>query len=141
VAPLAAADHADLRQCEQLEFGPGFALSRALGGADADLIADGTLLDLKATSTAAIVKRPELSQLVGYALADSGDTYGIRRVGVSAVRWRTRYVWDLHDLLGRLAGGPLPVEQARAELAETAERARYRPGAPADLTRVRAQRL
>ena len=120
VAPLIAADHIDLRAADRLAFGPAFALSGALGGADADLIADGLLLDFKATSTAGIVTRDELWQLVGYALADTDDEYRIQDVGVSALRWRRRWVCSLEDVLERLAGHPLVLEDARAEFADAA---------------------
>ena len=120
VAPLIAADHIDLRAAERLAFGLAFALSGALGGADADVIGDGLLLDFKATSTAGIVTRDELWQLVGYALADTHDEHAIQRVGVSALRWRRRWICDLEDLLERLAGRPFAVDDACAELAKIA---------------------
>ena len=120
VLPLIAADHIDLRTAERLAFGPAFALSGALGGADADVIADGLLLDFKATSTAGTVTRDELWQLVGYALADTHDEHAIQRVGVSALRWRRRWICDLEDLLERLAGRPFAVDDARADLAKIA---------------------
>lgn len=84
-ATAIAEDHADLRT-ERLRLGPTFALSGALGGADADLIAGTLLLDLKAAATTRIVTRVGLWQLVGYALADTDDTCGLQRVGFSALR-------------------------------------------------------
>jgi hypothetical protein len=84
VAPLIAADHIDLRAADRLAFGPGFALSGALGGADADLIADGLLLDFKATSMAGIVTRDELWQL------DAHDI-DLRPPRWSALAWVTTY--------------------------------------------------
>ena len=97
VAPLIAADHSDLRAADRLAFGPAFALSRDLGGADADIIADGLLLDVKATSMPGIVTRSEIWQLLGYALADTDDAYRITEVGVSALRWRPRWVYQLRN--------------------------------------------
>ena len=67
--------------------------------------------------------RDQLWQLVGYALADTDDEHRIRDVGVSALRWRRRWVCGLEDLLERLAGRPLAVDDARAELAAVAETA------------------
>jgi hypothetical protein len=52
---------------------------------DADVIFGDLLLDFKATSTTSIVGRGELWQLVGYALADADDHFGIRQVGVGGV--------------------------------------------------------
>ena len=124
VAPLIAADHIDLRAADRLAFGPAFALSGQLGGADADIIADGLLLDFKATSTAGIVTRDELWQLVGYALADTDDEHRIQDVGVSALRWRRRWICGLEDLLERWAGRPFALDAARADFAEIAVTAR-----------------
>jgi hypothetical protein len=116
-APLVAADHADLRAVEPLRFGPTFALSRELGGADADLIAGDLLLDFKATSSTRIVGRDELWQLTGYALADTDDEYELRRAGISALRWRRRWTVGLGELLEGLAGRPIDIAELRAELA------------------------
>jgi hypothetical protein len=124
-APAIVADHADLRKVERLEFGPPFGLSRELGGADADVIADDLLLDFKATSTTRIAGRSELWQLAGYALADLEDEYGVRSVGISALRWRRRWTLPLDELLERLAGRPAfasmvresaPAQQRRGHL-------------------------
>jgi hypothetical protein len=119
-APAVAGDHADLRAVEPLRFGPTFALSRELGGADGDVIAGDLLLDFKASSSARIVGRHELWQLAGYALADTDDELGIRRVGISALRWRRRWTVSLDELLESLAGRPVEVGNLRGELAAVA---------------------
>jgi hypothetical protein len=106
LAPAIVEDHQDLRSCEPLDLNPTFGLSDALAGADADLIAAGLLLDFKATAGTRIVSRHELWQLVGYALADTEDRYGIHSVGISALRWRTWELWPLDTLLGHLGTGP-----------------------------------
>lgn len=90
VARAAVDDHADLRTATALAIGPMLEQSVALGGADADLICDGTLIDLKASSQAKLVGRDELYQLVGYLLADTPDLYRITHVGFSALRRRQR---------------------------------------------------
>jgi hypothetical protein len=57
---------------------PTFAQSRALGGADADLITeDGLLVELKSTSTTKTCSTIDLWQLCGYAIADTDDRFGI----------------------------------------------------------------
>jgi len=65
--------------------------------ADADLILDDCLLELKTS------QRPNLAQylrqLLGYVLLDTGDRYGIRRVGVYLARQRCLATFSLHDLL------------------------------------------
>lgn len=99
-------DHRDLRQARPLVLNPRFRLSRALGGADADLIARHRLVDWKASAATRVVGRHELWQLAGYALADSTDKYEIREVGIAALRWRSEVSWPLTDLLEELAPGP-----------------------------------
>lgn len=113
LAPHVAEDHADLRMGRKLVFGPTFGLSSALGGADADFIADGLLLDLKATSTTKILTRGTLLQVVGYALADTDDGYAITTVGISGLRWRRRWTHDLGALVARLSE-----DEQRSEVAE-----------------------
>jgi hypothetical protein len=124
--PAIVADHADLRDSEPLIIGPTFALSRELGGADADLIAGDLLLDFKATSTTGIVGRAELWQLAGYALADAPDEYGVRRVGISALRWRRRRRWiiALDDLLAHLSGKAVLRAELCAEMRRAAAQGR-----------------
>lgn len=95
-------DHRDLRKARPLNLNPDFALSAALGGADADLIARGLLLDWKATTTENIIGREQLWQLLGYALADTDDKYGIREVGIAALRWRSIKIWPMDELLADL---------------------------------------
>ena len=132
---VAVADHEDLRRADELRLNPTFHLSRAMGGADADVIAEHVLWDWKASSQAKIVGRPELWQVLGYALCDTDDEYGIRRVGVSAVRWRRRVSWGLDELIEALAAGvPAPgLDALRREFAavvdEAGRRVRVRPPA------------
>ena len=95
-------DHADLRGGQAVAVNPTFALSASLGGADADLIVDGTLWDYKATRQSRIVGRLELWQLVGYLLADSDNHYVLHSIGVTALRWRARLSWPASELLGQL---------------------------------------
>lgn len=120
----AVADHLDLRRAEVLHLNPTFAQSRGLGGADADLVYDGTLLDFKATGSTQIIVRRVLWQLLGYALADTSDAHGIKAVGVSALRWRRRLIWPLDELTAELMAEPAPTVAAlRAEFAVVVEQA------------------
>jgi hypothetical protein len=116
-------DHADLRDGRVLVPNPTFALSAALGGADADLIAGATLLDFKTTATTRVVTGQDVWQVVGYALADTDDVFGLTHAGVSALRWRTRVIWPLDVLLGHLAGEALTLHRARGEFADVVRRA------------------
>jgi hypothetical protein len=75
----AAQDHAHLRG-RRLVCNPTFAQSRALRGADADLITDtGLLIELKSTSTTRTCSGTDLWQLCGYALADTDAQHRITR--------------------------------------------------------------
>ena len=122
-APVIADDHADLRVAEPLLLGPSFALSGALGGADADVIAGALLFDLKAATTPRIVRGTGVWQIVGYALADTEDT-GLQRVGFSALRWRRRWTVGLDELVVRLAGQAVGVDVLRREFADVARSTR-----------------
>ncbi len=107
-----------------LYLGPTFDGS-TLCAADADVIANGFLLDFK-TSLGAKVARPggrsdrldlkDLYQLVSYALFDRSDTYRIRRVGIYSARFGHLVSWDLADLLEALAGTTVSVAEARHEV-------------------------
>jgi hypothetical protein len=83
---------------------PTFMLSAAVGGADADVIADGQLIDFKAGKGRTLISATEIYQLLGYVLLDLDNRYGITTVGIHALRWRTRWVVALDDLLSGLAG-------------------------------------
>jgi hypothetical protein len=135
--PAIASDLWDLRTTT-LHLGPSFALSRALNGADADLISDGTLLDLKASASRSPVDRTVVWQLVGYALADLANSYSISHVGVCALRWRTRCTWALPSLVSELAGEAASVAALRDEFAELTQRSL--PEAPQPVGRARRLR-
>jgi hypothetical protein len=118
IAPAIAADHEDLRVAKALTLNPTFDLSVALGGADADLIADETLWDMKSSASRdRIIKREEVWQLAGYSLADVSDTYAIKAVGILAIRRRTRVRWTLAQLLKTLSRIERPIEEWRADFA------------------------
>lgn len=73
---------ADLLQRERaLHIDPVFALSPVLGAADADVIADGLLIGLKASRDRSVIGSTDIYQRIGYALADLYDWYGIQSVG------------------------------------------------------------
>lgn len=97
------ADTADLYSADALAINPSFALVGAVDG-DADVIADGVLIDFKAGKERSLVRAKEIYQLVGYALLDTDDRYKITGVGIHALRWRTRWTVALDDLLLGLSG-------------------------------------
>jgi hypothetical protein len=95
---------------------PVFEGSHDVGGADADLIVDDCLIDLKAT----IDPKPSadaLYQLLGYVLLDYQDEHQIRSVGVYLARQGVLLRWRLDDLLIALTGiHPVPaIGELRAE--------------------------
>lgn len=122
-------DTRDLQDAEPLHLNPRFALSPNLGGADADLIYGDTLLDWKSNTPTNIVGREELWQLIGYALADTDDAYGIRRVEICALRWRSAVSWHLRELFADLASEP-PDELADLRMSFAATVAEARPAIP-----------
>jgi len=137
-------EHRSWRNARPLVLNPTFEQSRALGGADADLIVGRRLIDLKATTTPGIVGRFELWQLLGYALADTNDKYGIREVGIAALRWRSSISWPVEEFLSDLApaaaetavegkissfaSGPHDLDQLRADFAQVVAQGRANRG-------------
>lgn len=111
-------DHAGRHH--QVISNPIFDRSDDLGGADADLVIDGTLLELK-TVKAPVLNKITVWQILGYLLADTTDRHQIREVG-----WyfsRHGYLWRLpvEELLARLHGGNLDLASARAQFADILE--------------------
>lgn len=82
---------------------PTFAGSADIGGADADFILDGCLWDIKTTK---VLKGQSVHiyQLLGYALLDYDDQFGIDRVGLLFPRQDTVAQWSLPRLIETLSG-------------------------------------
>ena len=83
---------------------PEFAGSSDVGGADADIIIDDCLLDLKTTI------KPRLDgkwihQLLGYALLDYRDEHKIRSVGIMLTRQSHIIRWQLDQLMDTTSNG------------------------------------
>jgi AAA domain len=99
---------------EQVSCGPVFTGSADIGGADADFIVGGLLLDCKSTVTPYKLGTAEVYQLAGYTLLDYDDQYKIRRVGLYLSRQGTGITWDVGEFLGKLgAREPLPTLRRR----------------------------
>ncbi|GGN44952.1 hypothetical protein [Streptomyces fuscichromogenes] len=103
---LAGADHAlgwvtrlpvDERICA-----PVFSGSRDVGGADADYIAGGCLIDCKATIRPDRVDAGAFHQLAGYLLLDYEDGYCVSRVGLYLSRQGQLIGWTAEEFLGLL---------------------------------------
>ena len=86
---------------DPVHLNPTFAGSGDIGGADADLILNGCLLEIKTIVTPAITKTM-LYQLIGYALLDYEDEYQITEIGIYLARQATTLRWDLCEMLDRL---------------------------------------
>jgi hypothetical protein len=89
-----------------LLFNPGFAWSGAVSGADADLVCDDLLIDIKTTKNMTN-PRQYLRQLAGYAalaalggISDGDATYPtpIRRLGIYFSRHAQMLIWNLNDV-------------------------------------------
>ena len=97
---------------------PTFAQGAALGGADADIICGGLLVEWKSSAQTGIVGGTELWQLAGYLLADTPDEYRIRAVGVQALRWGGWATWSAEGYLERLSGCERSLPDWRTEFAD-----------------------
>jgi hypothetical protein len=76
---------------------PTFPGSADVGNADADLVVDGCLLDVKASINARL--DPQwLRQLAGFALLDYGDALSLRSVGIYMARQGVLLTWPLGHL-------------------------------------------
>ncbi|MCU1497939.1 MAG: hypothetical protein JWM47_1892 [Acidimicrobiales bacterium] len=92
-----------------------FAGSPLVGGAEADLVVEGTVVDLKVTATTKTRLR-DLHQVLVLALLDWDDAHHVTGVALAPVRFGVVVRWDLAELLAQLAGGPLGVADLRADL-------------------------
>jgi hypothetical protein len=82
---------------------PTFAGSRDVGGADADLIVEGCLIEIK-TSKMPKIDLNFLRQLAGYLLLDYEDEHAIQSVGVYMARQGLFFEWPVPDFLHLLTG-------------------------------------
>jgi hypothetical protein len=95
---------------------PVFAQSRAVGGADADLISDGMLLEIKTTINSRI-DGAWIRQLLGYLLLDTVDEFEVECLGLYLARQGRLFVWPLPDALKTIAGRPVDLSAVRIEFA------------------------
>jgi hypothetical protein len=88
---------------QPVNLNPTFAGSRDVGGADADLIVNGCLIDLKA-SINPVIDAKWLRQLAGYVLLDYEDEHHIDSVGVYMARQGALLRWPLDEFVHMLTG-------------------------------------
>jgi hypothetical protein len=110
----------ELLESDSRVFNPTFAASGMLGGADADLVLDHRLLDVK-TKLSGDIARIDFWQLLGYALADFDDVYGIQEVGFYFSRQGIQVAWSLPTLAELLSGSPQDIAVLRQRFRETVE--------------------
>lgn len=77
--------------------------SHLIGGADADIIIDGTLIDVKTTKAFAVEEKHH-HQLMGYYIlsvieGDGTSMYGIERLGIYFSRQAHLEVWPVRDVV------------------------------------------
>ena len=84
---------------------PNFDGSHDVGGADADLLVDGTLIDVKTTKQNAIDPK-WIWQLLGYVLLDYSERHQIRSIGLYMARHGILFKWDIEDAIEMLCGCP-----------------------------------
>ena len=107
----------DVTTFRNVVLNPTLSGSSYVGGADADLILDNCLLDIKCSIN---IKKLQLYQVLGYVLLDLHDEYAIERVGFYMARQCQPVIWDLDDLIERLMVTPQPLELLREEISEGA---------------------
>lgn len=98
---------------------PEFIYSHMVQGADADLIVNGMLIDIKTTI------RPRLAedwiwQLLGYVLLDRFDQHEIRHVGIYMARQGILIWWELDEMIEGLSGKSQRLEELRERFFEDA---------------------
>lgn len=96
--------------------GPTFPGSSDVGGADADLIADRLLLEIKTHARPASTAQDALRQLLGYLLLDYDDRYKLKRAGIYYARHACLLQWEIPELLKAL-GCPHGIAGLRRECA------------------------
>ena len=124
MAALFFARYGDLIQ-KPVILNPKFAGSGDVGVADADLIIDGTLFEIK-TSKHNMLKPDWFRQLVAYWLLDYNDELHINGFGIYMPRQGLLMTWPLEEFLTTLSGYAAPIDRSalRAEFRAVAETVR-----------------
>lgn len=81
---------------------PTFDGSIEVGGADADIIIDDTLVEIK-SSIKPTIDGYYIQELIGYALLDYSDRYQIHNIGIYMVRQGILLQWELKECLAHLS--------------------------------------
>lgn len=100
---------------------PIFDGSADVGGADADIIIDNQLLEIKAAVSFKVSRREWIYQVLGYTLLDYTNKYEIDSVGFYLARQGVYIRWPLDVFVTTLAGNEGPsIAELRAEFKSVA---------------------
>ena len=88
--------------------------SHDVGGADADLVVDSCLIDIKASVNPQI-KAEYLYQLAGYLLLDYDDALHINSMAIYLARQGILFAWPVADFLQKLTGEDVSLAKLRQE--------------------------
>ncbi|MGW7444969.1 hypothetical protein [Kitasatospora sp. NPDC054795] len=86
--------------------------------ADADLLVDGTLIEIKSTRHPRRFEKATAWQILGYLLLDATDHHRIDTVGLYLTRTATLATWPVEDYLALLGARRRDLPQLRAAFAE-----------------------
>ena len=100
---------------------PKFAGSSDVGGADGDLIIESSLLDVKSTTNPRI-NGAWLYQLIGYALLDYEDQYGLTNAGIYLTRQGRLVDWEIQSLIDDLMPNPQTLNELRLDFRDVCSR-------------------
>jgi hypothetical protein len=111
-----------------LYLNPMFEGSAAIGGADADLIAGGCLIDVKTTVDPKFSSTRLLYQLLGYVFLDYDNEYRVGAVAIYLSRQGLLIRWDLEELLATLGDSEtVPLIELRQTFRHAVAEARVNP--------------
>lgn len=97
---------------------PTFDGSSFVGGADADIVVDGCLIDIKTTINP-LKDTDWIYQILGYVLLDWHDENQIQEVAIYLSRQSFLLRWSLDDLLSELMGKPGSLAELRQQWHDT----------------------
>lgn len=108
-------------RARRVDCGVVFDGSGFVGGGDADLILDGCLYDVKTTEHPRRDFPVSLRQLIGYALLDWSDTFGLKSVGFYFARQGAWMSWNLRELIRETALSGTSLDGLREAFCATAQ--------------------
>jgi hypothetical protein len=94
--------------------GPTFAGSPDVDGADADMIVDDLLIEIKSTVTPSRLGKRDFYQALGYVILDYDNEYRIGRLGFYLTRFGRLVTWTVEEYLTLLGSQRSLDEQRRA---------------------------